>query len=154
MKTLRRGLRFCLPVLAVCLCAATVFALTYNNDVNAAYVREHPKEFSVDVKKGDDGLIHFKIVHSVETPKYHVAHLSIYHQGKLIAESSTPAFGHKNGNTFHFSIAAENIADAKFELSDSVVGGEGENAVPLPGTVNHRFNLLDFVPDNLKPAKP
>lgn len=132
--------------------ATTALALTINQQVTPAYVREHPKEWTMEVTKGDDGLIHFVIKHSVEIPQYHVAHLAVYHQGKLMATSDTPLFGKKRGNTFYFSLAAEDIAESKFELSDSALSGSGHDKVPVPGTTVCQFRLLDFVPERL--ARP
>src|SRR5207244_2936421 len=132
----------------------TVFALTTEREITLAYVREHPKEFSVNVAKGKDGLIDFTITHDVATPMYHVAHLAIYHRGTLIATSDTPSFGKKRDNKFHFSIAAEDIAESKFDLSDSALAGSGDDAVPVPGTTVHQFRLLDFVPKRLLKSDP
>ena len=61
-----------LPVLST-----TALALTMEFKVDAAYVREHPNEFSVKVSKGQDGLIHFTLTHSVPKRMYHVAHLAV-----------------------------------------------------------------------------
>jgi len=129
--------------------ATTALALTVNLQVTPAYVREHPKEWSVKVVKGREGLIDFTIKHAVATRMYHVAHLEVYHQGKLIATSDTPSFGKKHDNTFYFSISAEDIAESKFDLSDSALKGAGDDAVPEPGTIVHQFRLLDFVPEQL-----
>ena len=73
--------------------SSTALAVSVNVPVTAADVREHPKQWSVEVTKGQDGLIHFTIKHGVETRTYHIAHLEVYHQSKLIATSSTPSFG-------------------------------------------------------------
>ncbi len=132
----------------------TSFALTTEREVTLAYVRDHPKEFSVKVAKGKDGLIDFTITHDVVRPMYHVAHLVVYHQGQLIATSDTPSFGKKQANTFHFSIAAEDIAESKFDLSDSALAGSGDEAVPVPGTIIHQFRLLDFVSKELLKSGP
>ena len=80
---------------------------------------------------------------------YHVAHLAIYHGGKLIATSDTPSFGKKGDNKFHFSIAAEDIAESRFSLSDSFLGGSDDSPVPIPGTIINHFRLSDFVPKTL-----
>ena len=141
-----------LPIFALSLFAllsTTSFALTDKREATLAYVRDHPREFSVEVSKGEDGLIEFTIKHDVATPMYHVAHLAVYHQGKLVATSDTPLFGKKQDNTFHFSLSAEDVAGSKFDLSDSAVGGSGEHAVPVPGTIIYQFRLLDFVPKKL-----
>ncbi len=149
MNMLRLGLTPGVAILAVVICAATCCALTVDFDVTPASVRENPKEFSVEVAQREDGLIHFTIVHAVAAPMYHVAHLAVYRQGKLVAKSDTPSFGHKQGNTFYVALAPEDIAGSKFELSDSVLGGSGEEAVPLPGTQNYRIHLAEFVPENM-----
>lgn len=124
----------------------TSLALTVEIEVTLAYVRDHPKEFSVKVTKGEDGLIHFTIRHDVDQPMYHVAHLAVYHQGKLIATSDTPLFGKKEDNTFYFSISAEDLALSKFSLSDFYLGGA---TLPAPGATVHQFRLLDFVPEQM-----
>lgn len=144
-------------LLSGCFIAAALspsaLATTINDQVTPAYVGEHPKEWSVEVTKGDDGLIHFTIKHDVEKPKYHVAHLALYRQSKLIATSDTPSFGKKHGNTFYFSLSMEDIAESKFSLSDGDVNGSGDDAIPVVGlTMIHQFRLLDFVPEQL--AKP
>jgi hypothetical protein len=47
----------------------------------------------------------------------------------------------------HFSIAADDITESKFSLSDSSLDASGE--VPIPGTVGHQFQASDFVPKKL-----
>ena len=128
--------------------------MTMEQGVTPAYVREHPKEFSMSVTKGKGGLIDFTIKHNVARPMYHVAHLAVYHQGKLIATSDTPVFGKTKGNTFYFSISADDIAESKFDLSDSALAGSGDDAVPVPGTTIHQFRLLDFVPEEMLKSAP
>ena len=125
-------------------------AMTIAVEMTPAGVREHPKEFSVEVTKGDDGLIHFTIKHDVSRPMYHVAHLEIRHQGKLIAESSTPSFGREYGNAFSalsFSIAPEYVVESKFDLSDHALSDDGE--LPVVGGTMYKFRLVDFVPKEL-----
>ena len=129
-------------------------ALTIDEQVTPAYIREHPKEWSVKVTEGKHGLIDFTIKHEVARPMYHVAHLEVRHQGKLIATSDTPVFGRKQGNTFHFSISAEDIAESEFSLSDSTLSGSGDAAEPVPGTTIYQFQLLDFVPEQLLKSSP
>jgi hypothetical protein len=137
-----------------CLIAATLpltaCALTINEQVTPAYVRDHPQEWTVKVTSGKDGLIDFTIQHNVATPMYHVAHLAVYHQGKIIATSDTPSYGKKQGNTFYFSLSAEDMAGYKFDLSDGTLAGSGEDSIPIPGTIIHQFRLLDFVPEQLR----
>jgi hypothetical protein len=125
------------------------FAITTEHDVTPKYVRSHPDEFSIKVTKGTDGLIEFEIKHDVPRPMYHVANLTIFHNGKLIARSTTPVFGKLRDNTFHFSTAPNHVNESTFELSDGALAGSGEDAVPVPGTRIHRFRLIDFVPKKL-----
>ena len=96
--------------------------------------------------KGKEGLIDFTIKHDVARPMYHVAHLEVYHQSKLIATSSTPSFGTKGWNTFYFSLSPEDIAESKFELGECYLGG---GDLPAPGTTGYQFKLSDFVPEQL-----
>ncbi len=154
-KNLCKGLRPILGLVSVVFInlAASAYALTVEQEVNAAYLREHPKEFAVEVKQGKGGLVDFKIKHFVPQRMYHVARLMIYHQGKLIADSSTPSYGKKGENTFWVSITPEDIAGSRFELSDSALAGEGDEAVPVVGTIIYKFRLSDFVPPQMpKPA--
>ena len=127
--------------------ASTAFALTTEREMTLNYVQEHPDEFSVSATKAKDGLINFTVTHNVTMPMYHVAHLAIYHDSKLIATSDTPSFGKKRDNKFYFSIAPDNVAQSRFSLSDSPLDSSGE--VPIPGTIIYQFRLSDFVPKEL-----
>ena len=120
-------------------------ALTVDQQVTPAYIRDHPKEFSVKVRKDKNGLFAFTVVRTLSEPKYLVAHLAVLHQGKIIAESHTPSFAKKNDNTFYFSISPEHAFDSTFELGESPL----TDGVPLPGTINYQFHLRDFVPEGL-----
>ena len=127
--------------------ATTAFALTTEREITPDYVREHPDEFSVSATKGNDCLIDFTITHNVAAPMHHVSHLAISYDGKLIATSDTPSFGKRRDNKFHFSIAADAIADAKFSLGDSALDSSRE--VPVPGTVVHQFSAVGFCSQGL-----
>lgn len=145
---------FTLGGLLVLFLSFTAHALTMESVVDAAYVREHPGEFSVEVKRQENGLIAFTIRHDVPQAMFHVAQLSLYHQGRLLATSETPIYGRKGANTFHLALAPEQIAKAKFSLSDNGLAGEGAEALPIPGAIIHQFRLLDFVPKELLSASP
>jgi hypothetical protein len=112
---------------------------------HAAWVREHPKEFSVTVKKNENGLLAFTVVRTLSEPKYLVVRLAVHRQGTLIAENSTPLIAKKNDSRFHFSVAPEHVGDIAFEISESFA----PDGIPRPGTIIHQFLLLDFVPQNL-----
>jgi hypothetical protein len=106
----------------------------------------------VEVTKGEDGLIHFHIMHDVQTRAYHVAHLAVYHQSKLIATSDTPSFTTKGWNRFYFSLSPEDIAESKFDLDENGISGPGD--VPEVGGTVHQFRLSDFVPEQLLKSAP
>jgi len=130
--------------------AIPLFALTVNEPLTPEYLTEHPKEWSLKVTKGKNGLIDFKMIRTVPNPVYLVAHFSVHHQGKVIAESHTPAFTRNRENTFYFSLAPEDIADSTFELGESSFTESGGQAVPVVGTIIYQFQLTDFVPEALR----
>ena len=151
MKTIFR-------LLLICLIAAMLptpaWALSVDTKVTPAYVREHAKEFSVKVTKGKNGLIEFRITRTLSQPMYLVARLDVYHQGKIIASSTTPSFGKKYDNDFYFSISPEDVPESKFELGESSFAESGGDLVPMPGTTNYQFPLQDFVSDDLLESAP
>ena len=121
--------------------------------MTAAYVRENPKEWSVKVSRKDNGLIQFTIVRTLSEPRYLVAHLAVHHAGKVIAESDTPIVGHKEENTFYFALSQEDLAESKFDLSESGFATSGVRVIPIVGSNIHQFALLEFVPKEiLNPA--
>ena len=120
----------------------------------SAYVREHPDEWSVKVNKKENGLVRFTIVRILKEPRYLVAHFVVNHSGKVIAGSDNPAFGRKGENTFYFSLSLEDLAESKFDLSESFFGGSGNEAIPEPGSIIHQFRLLDFVPEAILKSVP
>ena len=130
------------------------FGLTTERDITPDYVNSHPEEFSVKVNKDKNGLVGFKLQHNVSRPMYHVAHLTVMKEGKILADSSTPTFGKMHDNIFHFSISPDCLPESTFDVSDSAFVGSGENATPVPGTAVHRFRLIDFVPKKLRESAP
>src|SRR5580698_4607927 len=81
---------------ALCIHPPACPALTVNESVTAAYVRAHPREFSITATRDEGGLVKFIIIRTLAAPKYLVAHLALRHDGKVIATSDTPAFGKKH----------------------------------------------------------
>jgi hypothetical protein len=133
------------------------FALTTECDVSLAYVHEHPKEWSVKATRKESGLIEFTVVRTLSEPKYLVAHLAVHHTGKLVATSDTPVFAKQKGNTFYFSISLEDIAESKFALSESGLGGTVNGVkmdIPIVGSNVYQFRLLDFVPTDVLNPDP
>ena len=118
--------------------------MTIEQPLTVDYVRDHPTEWSITVTRGDEGLVKFTVVRNLQEPRYFVAHLAVQHAGKLIAKSDSPAFGKKQGNTFYFAVAEEDLADSKFELSESAFTDFGDHAVPEPGTIIHQIPLKAF----------
>ncbi len=136
--------------LAVAL-ATTCLALTTDREVTLAYVREHPKEFSVKVAKDTNGLISFTVVITLPVPRYVVAHLLVRSGERVLARSDTPAFTKNSENTFHFSMPPECLPTSEFNLGVAGFAISVGYAVPMPGTIEYRFRLLDFVsPELLK----
>jgi len=134
--------------------ARASFGLTTERDITPDYVNSHPEEFSVKVNKDKNGLVGFKLQHNVSRPMYHVVHLTVMKEGKILADSSTPTFGKMHDNIFYFSVSPDCLPESKFEVSDSAFVGSGENATPVPGTAVHRFRLIDFVPKKLRGSAP
>jgi hypothetical protein len=131
--------------------STTALALTVERAVNPEYLREHPGEFSVTVRKEENGLVVFTVVRTLSEPKYLVAHLSVRQQGRMIAESHTPSFAKGGDNTFHFSLSPEHLGESRFEIAES----SARDGVPLPGTVKYQFHIRDFVPEEwLPPSAP
>jgi hypothetical protein len=139
----------------VVILAGTAYALTFEQAVTKDSLKDFGKQFSISAAKEKNGLVEFTIKHEVERPAYHVAHLEVVHQGKLVATSDTPVFGRKHDNTFHFALLPEDIAESKFSLSDSALGTgpEGSEPEPVPGTAIRNFKLADFVPKEMADEK-
>jgi hypothetical protein len=140
------------------LVAALVFAaspaaiaLTSQQDITPEYVGSHTDEFSVKVAKDKNGLIAFTILFTLREPRYVVAHLVVRSGDRVLAQSDTPAFTKNSENAFYFSVPPECLASSEFTLGASFFGDSGGVAVPVPGTIDYRFRLPDFVsPELLK----
>ncbi len=133
---------------------ARTYSMTVEDPLTFAYVREHPDEWSVKVEHGENGLVQFTVVRNLKEPRYFVAHLAVHHQGKLIVKSDSPAFGKKKGNTFYFALLEEDLADSKFDLSESVFQDVGDYGVPEPGTIIHQFPLKAFFVASVAESEP
>jgi hypothetical protein len=139
------ALRCALLSASLCLTmAARTYSLTVEEPLTVDYVHEHPDEWSVKAERGENGLIKFTVIRNLKEPRYFVAHLAVHHHGKLIAKSDSPAFGKKKGNTFYFSVLEDDLADSKFDLSESVFQDVDDYGVPEPGTIVHQIPLKGF----------
>jgi hypothetical protein len=139
--------------LTAALITTGAYALTINQEVTSEFLRDHPEEFRVKVSPGKHGLVDFRVTRTLSNPMYLVAHLAVHHQGKVIAESHSPAFTRNRENTFYFSLAPDDIADSTFELGESSFAESGGEAIPIVGTTNYQLHLKDFVPPDLLKAK-
>ena len=149
MKT-RKYLGLILVAVLIAAFCRMAWAMTVEQDVTAAYVREHAKEFSIKVERGKSGLLNFTVTRTLKEPKYFVAEFTLRHGGRVLAESYSPSYGKKSDNKFYFSLSAEDIAESGFVLGESSYGktDDGE-LVPVPGTINYVIHLTDFVPKDL-----
>jgi hypothetical protein len=121
-----------------------------------AYLREHPKDWSLTVTRKENGLIQYTITRILPERRYLVAHFAAKHAGKYIATSDTPSFGNKGRNTFYLSISPENTKESTFELSESYLAmktDDQEVDIPMPGGARYRFRLSDFAPEDLRDSK-
>src|SRR4051812_48898009 len=131
--------------------AASAGAIVVEEAITPAGVRES-KEFSVKVEKKDDGLLHFTIVHKVKAPGYYVSRLTVKHDGKTVAESHTPAFVEEPDATYYVVVAPEYLAESEFELAERSFANSGKQKVPIPGGIDYRMRLRDFVGTDEKDA--
>jgi predicted short-subunit dehydrogenase-like oxidoreductase (DUF2520 family) len=129
--------------------SATAHALTSEQTVTPDYVRSHPDRVSVQSEKNKDGLIAFTVKFRLKQPQYVVAHLSVQNGDQLLARSDTPAFTKNVENTFYFALSEECLASSEFTLGVSHFVASGDEAVPIPGTIEYRFRLADFVSADL-----
>jgi hypothetical protein len=118
-------------------------ALTQILEVTPQYLREHAKELSVKVYRREDGLLAFTIGRTVPERRYFVARLLVKRGGKTLAETSIPAYGQKDANSFHFALAPEILAESEFQLD------EAHPARPR-GWIGYQFRLREHVPEELR----
>ncbi len=126
------------------------FAVSVDRDITADYVKANPKEFTVSVTEDANGLLAFTVVFATPDPRYVVAHLVVRDSKKTYATSDTPSFTKNRSNTFHFSIPRDFVATSTFSLGVSGFADSGGEAVSLPGTIDNKLYLLDFVPKKLR----
>lgn len=125
---------------------SSAFAVSVDRDITADYVKANPKEFTVSVTEEANGLLAFTVVFTTPDPRYVVAHLVVRNSEKIYATSDTPSFMKNRSNTVYFSIPGDLVATSTFSLGVSGFADSGGEAVPLPGTITNKLQLLDFVP--------
>lgn len=125
------------------------FAVSVDRDITADYLKSNPNEFTVNVTEDANGLLAFTVVFATPDPRYVVAHLVVSDSDKTYAKSDTASFTKNRSNTFHFSVPRNLVATSTFSLSVSGFADTGGEAVPRPGTIENKVQLLDFVPAKL-----
>ncbi len=134
----------------VLLLSSWAYAVSVDRNITAEHVKLNPNEFTVSVVEGPDGLVAFSVVYTCPEPRYVVAHLVVKDSLRTYAESHTPSFTKNHSNTFHFSIPREMVATSTFSLGVSGFVISGGEAVPRPGTIENKLQLVDFVPEALR----
>jgi hypothetical protein len=139
-------------------------AYTTRGQVTPNYVRKHPNRWSVKVAKKENGLIEFMIVRTLPqpSPMWQGTHLVVHHAGKVIAESNSLVFGHKQDYFFQFALSPEDLAKSRFEFVEGYSTWSADDAMGYPNLRDRRvfpilrgpdlyqFRLLDFVPEGLR----
>ncbi|MBV9124497.1 MAG: hypothetical protein JO112_14155 [Planctomycetes bacterium] len=151
MKTLG----FFAGILILFLLATRAPAVVVQVDVTPAYLKEHPKTFSIKVEK-KDGMLQFTIIRHLSRPQYLVASLTVRQGAALVAESHFPSFAREEAAKYYFSLAPEYLADSAFELAErsfQPADGHGQE-VPLPGGIDYEIRLKEFVSEANPPAAP
>jgi hypothetical protein len=126
--------------------ASGAAALTIEQPVTRAYLKEHAKEFSLSAEKRNDGLVHFKLVRQLKEPRSLVGHFKVHAQDGMVVESHSPAFVREKSATYHFVVSPKHLKFAQFELSEH--GFDDDEGEPFPwigGTI-YQFRLADFAP--------
>ena len=119
-------------------------ALTIEQTVTPDSLRDGAKQFAVKLDKNRDGLLQFTVTYNAKEPRYVVARSEMRHNGKLIAESDTPLVSRKGENTFYFAVAAEDLKDSAFSISESYFQELNGEVLPDVGSVIYNFKLTDF----------
>lgn len=124
---------------------ASAFAAVVEQRVTQEFLKEHPKAFSVDVTKQDDGLLRFTIKRYVPKPGYYVANLVVRKGSALVAESHFPSFVREDAATYHLTISSDYVSGSEFALSERSFVHSKAQDVPLPGGIDYKVRLKDFV---------
>ena len=119
-------------------------ALTVDQPVTPAFVKENAKRISVEAKKQVDGLIHFTITYNPPQPTYLVATTEIRSGDKILFQSTSTAFVREKSVTYYAAIAPERVAEAKFELFAGFFAESDGNPTPLPGGIAYQIQLSEF----------
>ena len=126
-------------------------AVVIEQSVGRTFVEEHPKDFAVRAEKRDDGLIHFTITQNLSAPRYLVASFIVQASSSVIAKMHFPAFARDGKATYHLVVSPKHLPNAHFKVAErSVFDDDTGRPVPLPGGIDYRFQLAEFVPKDTK----
>ncbi len=119
-----------------------------------ASLKESPGLFAVTVERRDDGLLRFTITHRPKGPRYLATTLDVRRDGELLASSHSPAYVREASATWYAVVSPKCVAESTFEVSERrFVGTEGQ-PLPLPGGIDYRFRLAEFVTPDAPAATP
>lgn len=124
-------------------------AITLDVPVTAAFIKENPGKFSIDAKKGDDGLIHFTVTRYLSEPKYLVGHFEVRDgEAAILAKCDFPAFVREKSVKYYFSVSPQHLAGTRFHLGEHGFNTTKEGEPPLPwvGGTEYQIRLSDFLP--------
>jgi hypothetical protein len=119
-------------------------AVVTQTPVTPASIKEAGSKFSVTAAKGKDGLIHFTITYRLPEPQYLVAHFELRDGDKILTRTDTPRFARETSATYYVAVSPNQLADARFELSQNWFSESGGQPVALPGGTIFQIDLQAF----------
>jgi hypothetical protein len=145
-----RQLAMIIPVLVVAGVALDARAIVIEQPITRQYLAENTDKFTVTAEKRDDGLVHFTIGRNLTEPRYLVASLVLRDGDNIVLRTDFPAIARDKTATYYAALQPDRVADAQFELTER--GFSENNSHPLPGGINYRLNLRDFMPSDAEPS--
>ena len=133
--------------------AAEASAVVIVVPVTPAFLKKHPKAFSIKAKKRDDGRISFTIIRNLSGPRYLVSHLRVRKGSTLVVESHFLSLARKGTATYHFTLAPDHVVNSDLQISEGVVAGTDKNPVPKPGGIHYKIQLRDFAPQGANKSR-
>jgi len=126
--------------------AGEASAVVVEQPVTLAFLKEHPKAFSIKAANQDDGLIRFTITRHLSQPRYLVASFSVRRGPSVVAKSHFPSFAREESAIYHLVVSPKHLAGSEFQLSERSFSSAGGNPIPLPGGTDYKIKLEDFAP--------
>src|SRR3954451_10682197 len=120
-------------LVTVLLLSNAASALTVEEPVTPASVKEKDSKFSIKAELRQDGLVHFTITHRLARAQYLVAHFELRDGGTTLVKTDTPAYVREGEATYHVAVSQKQLAESKFEVSEHAFDESGGRPVALPG---------------------